>query len=154
MSLKDNFNTGASSAEFACERIIGALADLKYPDGRPIDLRHRVMVVDTFQTEKVSRNPEHVSGALPVTPQLLRKWKAYVLVQDRWGNPQYWPCEIFLQMFVPVNFLAPCEWEPESFLTDGYSEFVEEPGEANQSCCASESRNMNGGCDNCGAPCL
>ena len=38
MSFKDNFHTGAKSPEFACERIIGALADMTYPDGRPIEI--------------------------------------------------------------------------------------------------------------------
>ena len=122
MSFKDNFHTGAKSPEFACERIIGALADMTYPDGRPIDESQRVMVVDTFQTEKVSRNPEYVAGQLPVKPKFLREWKPYVLVQDRWGNPQYWPCESFLATFVPVNAEAPCEYEVESFLTDGFEE--------------------------------
>lgn len=122
MSFKDNFHTGAKSPEFACERIIGALADMTYPDGRPIDESQRVMVVDTFQTEKVTRNPEYVAGQLPVKPKFLREWKPYVLVQDRWGNPQYWPCESFLATFVPVNAEAPCEYEVESFLTDGFEE--------------------------------
>lgn len=199
MSFKDNFHTGARSPEFACERIIGALADMKYPDGRPIDESQRVMVVDVFQTEKVTRNPEYVPGQLPVKPKFLREWKPYVLVQDRWGNPAYWPCESFLATFIPVNAESPCEYEVESFLTDWF----EEPGTANpqidarmfrnppvegihvvnidpaeklqvtgamegqgvsairpvihnttQPCCGNESRNMNGGCDNCGDPSL
>lgn len=128
MSFKDNFHTGARSPEFACERIIGALADMQYPDGRPIDESQRVMVVDVFQTEKVTRNPEYVPGQLPVKPKFLREWKPYVLVQDRWGNPAYWPCESFLATFVPVNAEAPCEYEVESFLTDGFTE----PGAVNQ----------------------
>jgi len=123
MSFKDNFHTGAKSPEFACERIIGALADMTYPDGRPIDESQRVMVVDTFQTEKVTRNPEYAAGQIPVKPKFLREWKPYVLVQDRWGNPQYWPCASFLATFVPVNAEAPCEYEVESFLTDGFEQF-------------------------------
>lgn len=137
MSFKDNFHTGARSPEFACERIIGALADMTYPDGRPIDESQRVMVVDTFQTEKVTRNPEYVAGQLPVNPKFLREWKPYVLVQDRWGNPQYWPCESFLATFVPVNAEAPCEYEVESFLTDGF----EELGTLNQQIAARMFRN-------------
>ena len=199
MSFKDNFHTGARSPEFACERIIGALADMKYPDGRPIDESQRVMVVDTFYTENVRRNPEYVAGQLPVKPKFLRDYKPYVLVQDRWGNPQYWPCESFLATFFPVNAEAPCEYEVESFLTDGFEELgtanpqidarmfrnppVEgihvvniDPAEklqvtgamegqgvsairpvihkTTQPCCGNESRNMNGGCDNCGDPSL
>ena len=238
MSFKDNFHTGAKSPEFACERIIGALADMTYPDGRPIDESQRVMVVDTFQTEKVTRNPEYAAGQIPVKPKFLREWKPYVLVQDRWGNPQYWPCASFLATFVPVNAEAPCEYEVESFLTDGFEELegnvsvirepvvfkddriavtlgkryrtrigritsplrVNEAGitdlypfvaevidhngvhvrqvsftewgrefgnnttsdddivglleEDSNHCCDNESRGMNGGCDNCGDPCL
>ena len=137
MSFKDNFHTGAKSPEFACERIIGALADMTYPDGRPIDESQRVMVVDTFQTEKVTRNPEYAAGQIPVKPKFLREWKPYVLVQDRWGNPQYWPCASFLATFVPVNAEAPCEYEVESFLTDGF----EELGTANQQIAARMFRN-------------